>query len=46
LGPIATGATVSYVSAHGLMISVGIVGAVFIAMLILRRAPRGSGLRR
>lgn len=39
LGPIATGATVSYISEHGLMISVGIVGAVFIAMLILRRAP-------
>ncbi len=39
LGPIATGATVSYISEHGLMISVGIVGAVFIAMLILHRAP-------
>ncbi|TVT79855.1 MFS transporter [Pseudomonas sp. H3(2019)] len=39
LGPIATGATVSYVSEHGLMISVGIVGALFIAMLMLRRAP-------
>jgi len=39
LGPIATGATVSYISEHGLMISVGIVGAVFIAMLILRRVP-------
>ena len=39
LGPIATGATVSYISEHGLMISVGIVGAVFIAVLILRRVP-------
>ena len=39
LGPIATGATVSYVSEHGLMISVGTVGAVFIAMLMLRRVP-------
>ncbi|WP_207283578.1 MFS transporter [Pseudomonas sp. FW300-N2F2] len=39
LGPVATGATVSYISEHGLMISVGIVGAVFIAMLILRRVP-------
>ncbi|MBD1590261.1 MFS transporter [Pseudomonas typographi] len=39
LGPIATGATVSYVSEHGLMISVGTVGALFITMLILRRAP-------
>lgn len=39
LGPIATGATVSYVSEHGLMISVGIVGVLFIAMLILRRVP-------
>ena len=39
LGPIATGATVSYISEHGLMITVGGVGAVFIAMLVLRRAP-------
>lgn len=39
LGPIATGATVSYVSEHGLMISVGIVSVLFIVMLILRRAP-------
>ena len=39
LGPIATGATVSYVSAHGLMISVGVVGVLFSAMLMLRRAP-------
>lgn len=39
LGPIATGATVSYISEHGLMITVGGVGAVFIAMLVLRRTP-------
>ena len=39
LGPVATGAMVSYVSEHGLMISVGIVGVLFIAMLILRRVP-------
>lgn len=39
LGPIVTGATVSYVSQHGLVISVGVVGVLFIAMLILRRVP-------
>ena len=39
LGPIATGATVSYVSPHGLMISVGVAGGLFIALLMLRRAP-------
>lgn len=44
LGPIATGATVSYVSEHGLMITVGVVGALFIAMLMLRGDPRqGDG---
>ena len=37
LGPIITGATVSYVSNHGLMIAVGIVGTFFIGVLILRR---------
>lgn len=37
LGPIATGATVSYVSPHGLMISVGVAGGLFIAVLMLRR---------
>jgi len=37
LGPIATGATVSYVSPHGLMISVGVAGGLFIALLMLRR---------
>jgi MFS family permease len=37
LGPIATGATVSYVSEHGLMISVGVVGVVFVGVLVLRR---------
>ncbi len=36
LGPLAT---VSYVSEHRLMISMGAVGALFIAMLILRKAP-------
>lgn len=39
LGPIATGATVSYVSEHGLMISLGIAGVLFIAMLMLRTTP-------
>ncbi|WP_026077690.1 hypothetical protein [Pseudomonas sp. PAMC 26793] len=39
LGPIATGATVSYVSPHGLMISVGVAGGLFIALLMLRRIP-------
>lgn len=38
LGPIATGATVSCLSEHGLMISVGFVGAIFIAVLMCRRA--------
>ncbi|WP_330213698.1 MFS transporter [Pseudomonas sp. Z18(2022)] len=38
LGPIATGATVSYVSPHGLMISVGVAGGLFIALLMLRKA--------
>ncbi|MBK5437380.1 MFS transporter [Pseudomonas sp. TH32] len=38
LGPIATGATVSYVSPHGLMISVGVAGGLFIALLTLRKA--------
>lgn len=37
LGPIATGAMVSYVSGHGLMMSVGVVGVVFVGMLVLRR---------
>ncbi|QJI37568.1 MFS transporter [Pseudomonas sp. ADAK13] len=37
LGPIATGATVSYVSPHGLMISVGVAGGLFIALLMLRK---------
>lgn len=37
LGPIITGATVSYVSNHGLMIAVGTVGTLFIGVLILRR---------
>ncbi|WP_454254094.1 MFS transporter [Pseudomonas sp. Marseille-Q8238] len=37
LGPIATGATVSYVSPHGLMISVGIAGAFFVALLAFKR---------
>ena len=37
LGPIITGATVSYVSNHGVMIAVGIVGTFFIGVLILRR---------
>lgn len=37
LGPIATGATVSCISEHGLMISVGTVGVLFIAVLMLRR---------
>lgn len=33
LGPIATGAAVSYVSPHGLMISIGMVGAFFVVLL-------------
>jgi MFS family permease len=37
VGPIATGATVSYVSPHGLMISVGVAGGLFIALLMLRK---------
>ncbi len=37
LGPIATGATVSYVSPHGLMISVGVAGGLFIALLMVRK---------
>lgn len=37
IGPIATGASVSYLSAHGLMISVGLVGMLFIALLVLHR---------
>ncbi|AOA05076.1 MFS transporter [Pseudomonas sp. ChxA] len=36
LGPIVTGATMSYVSEQGLMISVGAVGALFIAIVLLR----------
>lgn len=40
LGPIATGALVSYISEQGLMISVGAVGALFIAMVLLRGIPR------
>ena len=39
LGPIATGATVSYVSGDGLMIAVGVVGVVFVGMLVVRRDP-------
>jgi MFS family permease len=39
LGPIVTGAMVSYVSEHGLMISVGVVGVVFVGVLVLRRDP-------
>lgn len=38
LGPIITGATVSYISPHGLMISVGVAGALFVALLALRRS--------
>lgn len=37
LGPIATGATVSYISPHGLMISVGVAGGLFIALLMLKK---------
>ncbi|MDQ0701731.1 MFS family permease [Pseudomonas sp. W3I7] len=37
LGPIVTGGMVSYVSGHGLMISVGVVGVVFVGVLVLRR---------
>ncbi|WP_339560901.1 hypothetical protein [Pseudomonas sp. EA_65y_Pfl1_P113] len=44
LGPIATGATVSYVSEHGLMISVGVVGVLFIGFLILRKGSHKSDL--
>lgn len=39
LGPIVTGGMVSYVSGHGLMISVGVVGVVFVGVLVLRRDP-------
>lgn len=39
LGPIVTGGMVSYVSGHGLMISVGVAGALFIALLTVRRSP-------
>ncbi|WP_428550933.1 MFS transporter [Pseudomonas edaphica] len=39
LGPIATGAMVSYVSGYGLMISVGVVGVVFVGVLVVRREP-------
>jgi MFS family permease len=33
LGPIVTGATVSYVSPHGLMMSIGLVGVLFVVLL-------------
>ncbi|SDZ58577.1 MFS transporter [Pseudomonas salomonii] len=39
VGPIATGVVVSYVGGHGLMISVGVAGALFIALLTVRRNP-------
>ncbi len=39
VGPIATGVVVSYVGGHGLMISVGVAGALFIALLTVRRSP-------
>lgn len=39
LGPIFTGGMVSYVSGHGLMIAVGVVGVVFVGVLVLRRDP-------
>lgn len=39
LGPIATGVVVSYVSGDGLMMSVGVVGVVFVGVLVLRRDP-------
>lgn len=39
LGPISTGVVVSYVSGDGLMMSVGVVGVVFVGMLVLRRDP-------
>ncbi len=42
LGPIITGATVSYVSPHGLMISVGVAGAFFVALLALRRSATSA----
>lgn len=37
LGPIATGATVSYISPHGLMISAGVAGALFVILLALKK---------
>ncbi|CRM65292.1 Arabinose efflux permease [Pseudomonas sp. 22 E 5] len=39
VGPIATGVVVSYVGGHGLMISVGVAGALFIALLTVRSSP-------
>lgn len=38
IGPVVTGAMVSYVSAQGLMLSVGTVGVLFVVVLGLRRA--------
>ncbi|TFY85102.1 MFS transporter [Pseudomonas kairouanensis] len=38
IGPVVTGAMVSYVSTQGLMLSVGAVGVLFVVVLGLRRA--------
>ncbi len=37
IGPIATGATISYVNSHGLMMSVGVVGLLFVVLLVLKK---------
>ncbi|MBB1615944.1 MFS transporter [Pseudomonas sp. UMC65] len=36
LGPVVTGASVSYLSPHGLMITVGVAGAIFVGLLLRR----------
>ena len=41
LGPIATGATATYLSDQGLMLCVGAVGAVFAALLVFRGEKKG-----
>lgn len=39
IGPVATGAAVSYFNTQGLMISIGVAGAVLISILMLRNEP-------
>lgn len=42
LGPIVTGAAVSYVSPHGLMMSIGLAGALFVVLLWISKSAKST----